>query len=323
MAFRCSSCNGSMVFDIESQMMKCGHCGTVCSPEEFLLRDVSTGAAVQPADERCPHCTGEITDADRESGECPYCGSVLRSSTTPESGAMARYACENCGAELESTDDSLIGLCPYCGGQSLLKSDDKAGNPAERLIPFQITREKCGELYQKYTKNILYLPGELRNPEHLRDFTGIYMPYYEYDAVFGTPNLVGEKTVEKNSSYDVVNTYEIPVEIEGGYQWGTPFDSSRYLDDGISSRIMPFNAAKEREFHPGYLAGFYADCSTVPPEIYNSDAQAQAEKDMLGEIGARWCPICRWICGGLHWDVQDLRWASFSCWNFCSNRRRR
>ena len=200
---------------------------------------------------------------------------------------MARFSCQNCGAELESTDDSLIGFCPYCGGQSLLKEEGTSGNEVERLIPFQITKEKCGALYQDFAKKIRYLPKELADPAYLQNFTGIYMPYYEYDAVFGNVNISGTKTVEHNSRYDVINTYAIPAEIQGAYNWGTPFDASRYLDDEISARAMPFDTSREMDFHPAYLSGFYADASTVPPELYYPDAKAQAEEDVVGEIGAK------------------------------------
>jgi hypothetical protein len=50
---------------------------------------------------------------------------------------------------------------------------------------------------------------------------------------------------------------------------------------------MPFDTTLEVDFHPAYLAGFYADASTVSPELYRSDAQRQAEKDVVGEIGAK------------------------------------
>jgi hypothetical protein len=50
---------------------------------------------------------------------------------------------------------------------------------------------------------------------------------------------------------------------------------------------MPFDTTMEVEFHPAYLAGFYADASTVSPELYRSDARGQAEKDVVGEMGAK------------------------------------
>jgi len=44
MAFRCENCNGSVIFDIASQRMKCLHCGGEFAPESFRVRDVGAPA---------------------------------------------------------------------------------------------------------------------------------------------------------------------------------------------------------------------------------------------------------------------------------------
>lgn len=188
---------------------------------------------------------------------------------------------------MEATEDSLIGLCPYCGAQSMVRDTTREGSSLERIIPFKITRERCGELYADFTKKVRCLPRDFKDARHLQRFTGIYMPYYEYDADFGEAALTGTKTAEKHYTYDIVNTYSIPLGLEGGYLRGTPFDGSRYLDDEISSRAMPFDTTQEVAFHPAYLSGFYADASTVDPELYKEDARKQAECDVMGEAKAK------------------------------------
>lgn len=247
MAFRCGSCNGSVLFDIESQKMKCQHCGSEFEPEEFRVRD-----------------TGQETEGS-------------------EAG-LATFTCGSCGAELESTEDSVVGFCPYCGGQSMLQSKT-AGKPIERIISFQITREQCGERYRDFARKVPYLPRELRKPEFLQSFTGIYMPYYKYDVRMGRSRIRGTKTVKKTSRYDVINTYRVEASTEGEYR-GVPFDASRYLDDEIAAQTLPYDPTTERPFHPAYLSGFYADASTVPAELYERDAEAQASKDMVDEVAA-------------------------------------
>ena len=250
MAFHCMNCNGSMVFDVASQKMRCLHCDSTCDPDDFVFRDES------------PEAGGQAFVAD---------------------GEMAVFTCQNCGAELESTEDSLIGFCPYCGGQSMVKRVSESSD-VERIIPFQITKERCLELYSGYASRVRYLPRELKDPEYIKKFTGIYMPFYQYDAEFGDMLLTGTKTVEHNSRYDVVNTYRVGGTIHGSYHRGVTFDASKYLDDEISSRALPFDHTKERPFNPGYLSGFYADASSVPPELYNGDAKDRAEEDILGAM---------------------------------------
>ncbi len=248
MAFRCANCNGDIRFDIESQLMKCDHCGSTFDPEEFRVNNISNEEDIR----------------DR---------------------GLTVFLCGGCGAELQGTEESAVGFCPYCGGQSFLKKGAGEGT-AERILPFQITKDRCAELFREYARGVRYLPKDMKRPEHLENFTGIYMPYYEYDVEMGNPSIQGTKTVEHHSKYDVVNTYQIDARIDGNY-CGVPFDASRYLDDEFASRVQPFDMEKQKDFTPAYLSGFYADSSTVPPETYYADAEDQASQDMVDEVAEK------------------------------------
>ena len=242
MAFHCMNCNGSMIFDVELQQMRCEHCGSTCLPDEYVFRDTSESA-----------------------------------------DPLSHFACQNCGAELEATEDSMIGICPYCGGQSMVKAEGKEYSVGQ-IIPFKVSKASCSEAYASYTKSIRYLPKEFKDASFIQNFTGIYMPYFQYDAKFGDSRLTGSKTVESNSRYDVVNTYKINASITGEYLHGAPFDGSKYLDDEISARAMPFDTSQQVPFNPAYLAGFYADTSTTSPGLYLEDAEAQAGEEILALI---------------------------------------
>lgn len=235
----------------------------------------------------CAHCNGGLVfDVESQQMHCEHCGSdfnpqdvIIRDSAI----VTTTVTCQNCGAELEGTDESLVGFCPYCGGQSLVAQPGSGFN-AEKIIPFQVSKDQCVEAYSEYTKHVPYLHKEFKDAAHIQNFTGIYMPFYQYDAHFDEPNIKGE-TSETQGEYTVVTKYRVDVELDGEYEHGTPFDASKYLDDEISARCLPFNVEQEVPFSPGYLAGFYADASTAPAELYYEDAQAQAEQDMISEIG--------------------------------------
>ena len=145
MAFRCSNCGGNVVFDIASQKMKCQHCSSTFDPDVYRVRDESTQTDIPEAE-------------------------------------LSLFLCSNCGAVLESTEDSQVGFCPYCGGQSMIRKNKDSDAGVERLIPFQVDKTQCSDLYRSHVQKILYLPKELKNPEFLQNFTGIYMPYFEYDV---------------------------------------------------------------------------------------------------------------------------------------------
>lgn len=249
MGFRCVNCGGNILFDVKTQSMKCQHCGSMISPEEFEVKNSSTGEDI-------------------------------------EEMGLTLFTCSGCGAQLQGTEDSQVGFCPFCGGQNLLRASNGGRSLPDRLIPFQVTKDDCAELFQDYTQKVRYLPKELRNAAHLKNFTGIYMPYYEYDVELGATKIVGTKVVESTPKYDVVNTYSIDAKVEGNY-CGVPYDASKYYDDEIAARVLPFDMKKERPFRPAYLSGFYADASTVSSDTYYEDAALTASKDILDEVGYR------------------------------------
>ena len=247
MGFRCVNCGGNILFDVDSQSMKCQHCGSMIPPEQFDVKNRSTGEDI----------------AEQE---------------------LTLFTCSACGAELQGTEESQVGFCPYCGGQSLLQSSGGGKNMPERLIPFQVSRERCTDLFKEHTQKVRYLPRELKDAAHLKNFTGIYMPYYEYDVELGASHIQGTKVVQSTPKYDVVNTYSINASVSGNY-CGVPYDASKYYDDEIAARVLPFDMKKERPFRPAYLSGFYADASTVPAETYYRDAEQTASDDIVAEVG--------------------------------------
>ncbi|MDO4538284.1 MAG: hypothetical protein Q4B54_09000 [Coriobacteriales bacterium] len=280
MAFHCTNCNGSVVFDVGLQQMRCEHCGSTFDPDEFVVRDEGIIT--------CKACGATM---DTKKGTPKFCGNcgvpldgadakVAGEGGAASQGGIARFTCQSCGAELEGTDDSMIGFCPYCAGQSLIK-ETGGKYSVEGIVPFQVDKERCVELYGAYTKGVRFLPRELRDPAFIQKFTGIYMPFYQYDLRLGDVELEGHKTVRETRKYREIEHYAFEVKPWGNYERGVTFDGSRYLDDEISERAQPFDQEKRRAFNPAYLAGFYADSSTVDADIYHADACAQGAENLV------------------------------------------
>ena len=208
MGFRCKNCGGNIVFDIDSQSMKCQHCGSKIRPEQFEVENSSSGEDI----------------SGRE---------------------LKMFTCRDCGAELQGTDESQVGFCPYCGGQSLLQSAQVGKAEPERIIPFQVSKERCKQLFLDKTRPVPYLPKDMKNADYLNSFTGIYMPYYEYDLEVGTSSIFGKIITESTSEYDKYDLYTIDLETDGDY-CGVPFDASKYFDDEIAASLVPFDIDKEQ-----------------------------------------------------------------------------
>lgn len=227
--FKCPQCGGSMYFSVTSQQLKCQHCGTMIKPYAYQLDN----------------------QADMRAGY-----------------QVTVYTCASCGAQLESPDDSIVSYCMYCGAEQILPGKIEDAQPPARIIPFQIAQKKCREKYRRETKNLLYLPDAFKDPDYLRRFVGVYIPYWVYEARVSGEMPVEVTTSRAEGEYIVERTYQAAVHSSGRSRT-IAVDASGAFDDSIASHIAPYRADQERDFRPAYLAGFYAD-RPGDPSVYDA-----------------------------------------------------
>ena len=242
--YQCRACGGNLRFDIQSQSLYCEYCGSHFDPADY---DEGSGAE-----------------------ESDVFGVTI-------------FTCQQCGAELVSTDNSATGFCSYCGASTVLTSRLGTEKRPKKITPFQKTKEDCMAAYSQVISKAWYAPKELRKPEFLERFRGIYMPYWLYRVHFNPTVKLRAERRKKDGDYTI--TDEMLVECDLGGSYGDiPYDASSSFDDNIAQNIAPFNAKKMRPFKPAYLAGFYADTSDVKPETYRLDAMDRAGAYAMEEI---------------------------------------
>lgn len=233
----CPGCGNGLRFDIPSQLMICGACDGRYDP-------ASTGLVNKDAQGR----------------------RMFESFV---------FTCPSCGGELLTTDQNdAVGFCPFCGGASMLYQRVYRQWEPEYIIPFQITKEQCKELYAREAKRSIFTSRRYRDPQLIEGFRGIYMPYWSYQAIQkGRFSLNGVKHgLFKNEFYRIFG--DIDLELDG---YG--HDASKAFDDRISEDIAPFDPRGHKPFAPGYLSGFYADIGDVNAQRYNKAATDVIRED--------------------------------------------
>ena len=223
----CPSCGGGLRFDIASQLMACDYCG----------------AAYDPAS------TGQMNKEAQ--GQATYDSYV--------------FTCPSCGGELLTTDETdAVGFCPFCGGASMLFDRVHRQWEPQHIIPFQITKEQCKDIYIKEVKRNPFVSKQYRDPQLIESFRGIYMPYWSYQAVQqGRFRVTGTKKGFFTKRWYAIDG-ETDVRLDG---YG--HDASKAFDDRISEDIAPFDPRGHKPFAPGYLSGFYADIGDVDAHSYD------------------------------------------------------
>ena len=254
MAFKCPNCAGHLYYSISGNQLKCESCDSLFPVNSFDVPEVSLGKN-EVAEE---HVMGEM--------------------------AITSFVCKNCGAELLSPDESMISYCSYCGSEAILEGKLDSEIRPKFILPFQKNKEACKKEYLDRTKGLFFVPKELKDADYLERFRGTYIPYWLYRVEFPDgANVSATKTTRKSGEV-TKTTYDIKTQIKGDF-YGVPYDASSCFDDTISDMLMPFDKKKLKKFHPGYLAGFYADRADVPASKYYEDASKRSAIKAYDSVG--------------------------------------
>ncbi|MBR1931622.1 MAG: TFIIB-type zinc ribbon-containing protein [Lachnospiraceae bacterium] len=231
--YQCKNCNGKLFFDIKEQMLTCESCGSYFDLSEYNEEAMTAEGSYEINTFLCPQCNGEIISADEQATE----------------------------------------ICPYCGSQVELEKHLVTTKKPRYILPFTVSRAECRKTYKKTVSKIPFLPKDMKNPDALGNFAGIYMPFWLYNIQIGG-HIAGKGhethyTKENKKEYVITNQYEKEFDYVGDFT-NYPKDASLCFDDNLTERILPYTAGVNalEDFHPAYLCGFYGDLATVPEETY-------------------------------------------------------
>ena len=231
--YQCKNCNGRITYLIEEKMLACESCDS-----RFNISDY----------------TGE-------------------SMTAEDSYEINTYICPQCNGEIVSADEQAVGFCPYCGSQVGLEKHLVNAEKPNYILPFSKTKSDCREAYAKAIENIPFLPQEMKEPDALEHFIGVYIPFWLYNVQVGShfsgKGHTSKHIKEGKKEYTITDYYTKEYDYEGDFQ-RYPKDASLCFDDNLSENILPYSDDVNdlQTFHPAYLCGFYGDLATVPEETY-------------------------------------------------------
>ena len=243
---KCPNCTAQLAFEVTDQKVKCDYCGSSFEPSELR-------ASLNVASEK------ENVEANNAQVE-----------EVKEEIEATSYNCDNCGATLLVFDDTAVTFCNYCGSSNVIKSKLIKQTKPDYIIPFEITKEKCVELYKNKIKRNIFAPRHMLDDVVVNNFRGIYMPYeiYNYEA---NPRLScsGRKYYKRVGNYDYYHIYSITGELNGHVN-GLSYDLVSRFHDKYSEAIGPYDYSKRKEFNPAYISGFYADSVDIAENIANN-----------------------------------------------------
>src|SRR5688572_20341377 len=157
--FPCLNCGAKVEFDPRERALKCPYCGHTSAVED---------------------AAGDVEERDFNA----YASKLVKGNVKGIEGRSTQTRCGGCGAMVLLEDRVVTEECPFCGTHLENKPEAVEGMlPPESLIPFRVDLRTAREAFKKWIGNLWFAPTELRKVANLGQLTGVYVPYWTYDAM--------------------------------------------------------------------------------------------------------------------------------------------
>lgn len=196
--------------------------------------------------------------------------------------------CKGCGAKIEVASTSTAVECPYCGSAYVLAQKQEDTLIPDGVLPFQVDKQRVGELFRRWLKGRWLAPGDLKHLYQQDKLQGIYLPYWTFDAsadasytaMGGRHRTVHTKTSDgKTVTRVVTDWYPTSGRIRHLFD-DVLVPASNKLEEGLVRSVGQFGTQQVASYAPEYLSGYSAEVYTVDLDDAHKDAQAQMRRDL-------------------------------------------
>ena len=251
------------------------------------------------ADNKCLSCGANVKfNPITQKWDCEYCGSSfelkdfenIQAKEKKVSGKkmdVDEYSCPNCGAKIITDENTVATHCVYCGNTTIMKNRIQDMLEPDKIIPFKSTKEDAIIEFQKNVKKKRFAPKEFHKKENIEKISGIYIPFWLYDA-----KTNGEIDAEatnihhwSDSRYDYTETETYSCYRSGNLEvTDLPVDGSSKFEDDIMDSIEPYDYKDFVGFNRSYLSGFLAEKYDLDQNEVYDRAKKRIENTLIGEL---------------------------------------
>jgi len=277
----CNECGAPLAFKPGAGKLVCPFCGTENEIE---------GAGQQLDD------LGIRTGSGPEIKELDYEAALDNALDESEIEEVATIRCPGCGAEVGLDATTLAQECPFCATPLARESSQPHRHPKPQgILPFAFDQREARQQMAKWLGSLWFAPSSLkRYAEAGRPLSGVYLPYYTYDAL-GEADYRGQR----GDAYYVTRTRTVMVDGKAQQQtyqerrirWRSASGRVRHAFDDVlvqaSDTMGPARQTAEyggaswdlaalEPYRTEFLAGFRAEA----PSVSLSEGYARAERLM-------------------------------------------
>lgn len=249
---KCPNCGSEILFDIDTNELKCEYCDTVIDIPETKSPNVKTAllCATRPID---------------------------------NGNNFKQYICSSCGSRHNTISSKPITRCPSCGSVELTPTTSITIRP-DNIVPFKINKKIASNLFSDWLGTRRFAPNNLKKMATNKKLTGFYVPAwnFSYDS-FTTYNA----RIETGSGE---NTRTCSVRGSFSYSSNDEFISanrkfpSKIVDGDKANALKYLNV-----FRPEFLYGFNSSEANItePQAIEELKTRAINECEELARQYAR------------------------------------
>lgn len=230
---KCERCGGNMLFDPQTQALKCGRCGFIESFEK----------------------DAHVNEQDIEKGFA---------AAEQWDGEATVFRCESCGAQVVLKNGEVAASCPFCSTPHVVKSSELPGIKPQAVYPFALTKQAALEKAKKWAKSKFFAPSKFKKNLQRGQISGVYQPCFTFDSDTFSKyyGRVGERRTRTVKTKNGVRTesYIAWRNVSGTYSelFDDIFVSCGKMPQSELEKLLPYRIETLCVYEPKLLSGYSA-----------------------------------------------------------------
>lgn len=269
-SFKCPNCDGELIFDPSSGKYKCEYCMSMFSQEE--LDAMVPASSAEETQERTEAEPSSSADAGEQA-----------------EGEAVVYTCPSCGAEIVTDATTAATFCYYCHNPVVLGGRLEGKYLPNKVIPFAIDKKEAEKRFLEYVGSKKFVPRAFFNKKQIEKLSGVYFPYWVYDATLQGNMEAEAKNVRvwRSGDTEYTETKIYAVEREGKVELRNLTENALKKANGkLAAGVLPYEMDDMKDFTMGYLSGFGAEKRDIEKEALADgvrDDMSKYAKDIMRE----------------------------------------
>lgn len=256
----------------------------------------------------CPECGAQLIFNPVESTiSCQYCGfkeEVVGDRTNVEydfesaeldqedwSKETIVYRCHQCDAENVVSASDICNICPFCGSNQVIQTEELPGVKPHRVVSFTIEKEQAEKAYRKKIKRNIFVPNKVKKMHINLVTSGVYLPVWSFDSdsksrysgMLGQTYTVTVGSGKESRTETRVRWFPI-AGTQNLYFDDLLINSGKKITSNELAKLEPFDTNNAYQYEKKYLAGFVAEHYTLKLDSAWSNCQVRMKEKIKSAI---------------------------------------